>query len=118
MKKLILPVIAALALGVTSCGGPSLDDVNVAEIKDACGCVDGMKTVSDVMVAEAEKHGNDAEKLEKDPESKKVFDEAGKKSMELMKKCSEELKLKPADMEKCPSFKEFEASAKKLEGVK
>lgn len=118
MKKLILPVFAALALGITSCGGPSLDDVNVAEIKDACGCVDAMKTVSDVMVAEAEKHGNDAEKLQKDADSKKLFDEAGKKSMELMKKCSQDLKLEPADMEKCPNFKEFEASAKKLDGIK
>ncbi len=117
MKKLILPVFAALALGITSCGGPSIEDVKVADIKDACGCSDAVKTVSDVMVVEAEKHGFDEAKIKADAASKKVMDAADAKIMEVMKKCTEELKIENEAMKKCPSFKELEANMKKFENM-
>ena len=73
MEKLILPFFALLALGITSCGGPSLDDINVAEIKDACECVDAVKIASDVMIAEADKHNDNGKMLEPDAASKKLM---------------------------------------------
>lgn len=117
MKKLILPVLAALTLGVTSCGGPSLDDINVAEIKDACGCVDAVKLASDVMIAEAKKHESNGNMLEPDEATKKLMDEAAKKIEEITTKCTEELKVERETMKKCPSFKELEANMKNLQNL-
>lgn len=114
MKKLILPVLAALVLGVTSCGSPSIEDVKVADIKDACGCSDAVKTVSEIMVTEAAKYDNDAEKLKANAESKKVMDAADEKIEAVMKKCRQELKIEKEAMEKCPSFKDADANMTKL----
>ena len=117
MKKLILSVIAALALGITSCGGPSLDDINVAEIKDACGCVDAVKMASDIMIAEADKYESNGKMLAPDKASEKLMDEADKKIKDVVRKCTEELKIEGEAMKKCPSFKELEANTKKLQNL-
>ena len=114
MKKRILPIMTVMALGFTACGGPSLDDINVAEINDACGCADALKTVSDIILVEGEKHDMKKEKLMADPESKGVMDACEKKGEEVMKKCRDELKLQSSDLEKCPSMKEMEENAKKF----
>ncbi len=117
MKKRILPILTVMALGFTSCGGPSLDDVNIAEIKDACGCVDAVIIASDVMLAEADRHRVNGKMTEPDSEAKKVMDEADKKIKDIVKKCNQELKIEGAAMKKCPNFKELEANTKKLENL-
>jgi hypothetical protein len=118
MKKRLLSalILTSLALGFTSCGGPSIDDVDIAEIKDACGCTDALKMVSDVVLAETEKHASEKELLA-DPESKKVIEAAEQKSELVMKRCEFELKVDREEFTKCPSFKELEANSEKIRTV-
>lgn len=117
MKKLTFSLIAGLAIGLASCGSPSIEDVNVADIKDACGCSDAVKTVSEIMVAEAGKYNNDADKLKANEDSKKLMDAADDKINAVMKKCRETLKVEKEAMEKCASFADADKNMKALKDM-
>ena len=116
MKKLILPITTILALGFASCGGPSIDDVDISEIKDACGCTDALNMIAEVVLAETENHTSEKELLA-DPESKKVIEAAEQKSELVMKRCEFELKVDREAFTKCPIFKELEANSEKIRSV-
>ncbi len=98
MKKTILGlgIVALLA----SCGGSSsAEDVNVAEMKDACGCTEGLMTIAnDILDNIGDKTEDD---MEGDKELMKTMKPKFDKLDELEEKCRIELKVEMEDMEKC-----------------
>lgn len=97
MKKTLLGlgIVALLA----SCGGSSAEDVNVAEVKDACGCADGFVTIANDIL---ENVGDKTEdEMENDKELEKTMKPKFDKLDALEDRCREELKVEMADMEKC-----------------
>lgn len=109
MKKIILGfgVLAVMA----SCGGSSAEDVNIADVKDACGCADGFLIVAnDVLDAIGDKSEDD---MENDEELAKLMKPKMDKLDELEDKCRGELKVKLDEMKKCEP--ELEGVMKKFE---
>ena len=104
MKKILLPIMAVVALTMTSCGGASIEDVNPDDIKDACGCVDAMQTVTDIMVGEADKYDKDADKLEANADSKKLWESGMEKIEAIMKKCKKDLDVGRKEMKECDNY--------------
>lgn len=97
MKKTLLGlgIVALLA----SCGGSSAEDVNVAEIKDACGCASSLVTIAnDILDNIGDKSEDD---LENDKELMKTMKPKFDKLDELEDKCRKELKVELSAMEKC-----------------
>lgn len=109
MKKTILG-LGILAL-MASCGGSSAEDVNVAEIKDACGCTDGLITIANDILAEVgDKSEND---MKADEELMKIMEPKFDKLDELEKKCRKDLEVSMDDMKACDA--ELEGVMKKFE---
>jgi hypothetical protein len=97
MKKTLLGlgIVALLA----SCGGSSAEDVNVAEMKDACGCTEGLVTIAnDILDNIGDKSEDD---MEGDKELMKTMKPKFDKLDELENKCRKELEVEMEDMEKC-----------------
>jgi hypothetical protein len=117
MKKLTFSLIAGLAIGLASCGSPSIEDVKLEDIKDAWGCSDAVKTVSEIMVAEAAKYDNDADKLKANADSKKLMDAGEEKIDAVMKKCRKDLDVDKEAIEKCSSFAEADKNMKALKDM-
>lgn len=106
MKNLTFSLFAGITLALASCSGPSIEDVNVADLKDACECSDAIKTVSDIIIDELGKYDNDMEKLDKNAESKKLVDSGKEKIDAIISTCRKDLDVKKVDIEKCSSFKD------------
>lgn len=96
MKKIVLG-IGVLAL-MASCGS-SAEDVNVADVKDACGCSSGFVTIAnDILNEIGDKSEND---MKEDEALKKKMEPKFKKLDELEDKCRKELKVSMDDMKAC-----------------
>jgi hypothetical protein len=109
MKKTILG-LGILAL-MASCGGSSAEDVNVADVKDACSCSSGFITVAnDILATIGDKTENE---LEGDEELMKVMKPKMDKLDELENKCRRELKVDKDEMLACDP--ELEKVMKKFE---
>ena len=96
MKKVILG-IGALAL-MASCGS-SAEDVNVADMKDACDCSSGFVTVAnDILDVIGDKSEND---MKEDEELKNELKPKFEKLDEIEDKCRQELGVTMEEMEAC-----------------
>lgn len=97
MKKTILG-LGVLAL-MASCGGSSAEDVNVAEVENACDCTSALITVANDILAEVgDMSEND---MEGDEEMMKVMKLKFDKLDELEDKCRKELKVTKKEMAAC-----------------
>ena len=96
--------MAVVALAMNSCGGASIEDVNPEDIKDACGCTEAMQTVTDIMVAEADDYDRDADKMQENADSKKLWEDGMEKIEAIMKKCRGDLDISKKDMKKCDNY--------------
>lgn len=109
MKKTLLG-LGILAL-MASCGGQSAEDVNVAEIKDACGCSDGFVTIANDILAEIGDRTED--EMENDKELEKAMKPKMEKLDELENKCRKDLKVTKDQMMACDN--DIEGVMKKFE---
>ena len=114
MKNLTFSLFAGITLALASCGGPSIEDVNVAELKDACECSDAVETVSDIVVHELGKYDNDMKKLEENAESKTLVKSGKEKIDDIISTCQKDLNVSKADIEKCSSYKDADENMKMI----
>jgi len=115
MKKLVF-VFAVGALTLTSCGGGAKKaaDIKVADIKDACGCMDAMNVVADEVLAAIEPFETE-DALEADEAALKSVEALEDKFGEVEDHCRKELKLEKSSLEACDGFKGFEEKMEKIE---
>lgn len=83
---------------MASCGS-SAEDVNVADMKDACDCSSGFVTIAnDILDEIGDKSEND---MKEDEELKKKMEPKFKKLDELEDKCMKDLKVTQEEMMAC-----------------
>ena len=96
MKKVILG-IGVFTL-MASCG-TTAEDVNVADMKDACDCSSGFVTIAnDILDEIGDKTENE---MKEDEELKKKMEPKFEKLDELEDKCRKELKVTMDEMKAC-----------------
>lgn len=110
MRKTILG-LGVLAL-MASCGGSSsAEDINVADVKDACGCTESLMIIAGDIL---DKVGDKTEvEMKADEEMMKVMKPKMDKLDELEDKCRKELEVSMKDMKACDA--ELEPLMKKFE---
>jgi len=111
MKKIILPALAASMLAFTSCGGAAAEDFNVDEVKDACGCAEGLKIIAKDILATVGDMSED--EMEKDEAMMKKVESKFEKLDELEDKCRGDLDVGMKAMLECDAdlesvMKDFE----------
>lgn len=114
MKKIVL-VIAIGSFALTSCGGAKkAADINVADINDACGCLDNMNIVAAEVVSLIEPFETENE-LEADEAALKNLESLEDKFKEIEDRCRKGLELDKSELEACDGFKDFESKMETIE---
>lgn len=115
MKKLVF-VFAVGAMALTSCGGGAKKaaDIKVADLKDACGCVDAMDVVATEVLALIDPFATEDD-LEKDEAAMKSMDALEDKFGEIEDHCRKSLKVEKDALKECDAFAGFETKMEKVE---
>lgn len=102
--KLFVPIIGLLVMA--ACGtkkAKTAEDINVAKLNNACDCLDAMDLVATETLSLLDKYAS-FEDMRNDSESLNKYNKLEAKLKEVTKRCTEDLKIKKEEAEKCASY--------------